>query len=164
MWKHLLSVCVLLIIESCATPPIKGDPNNVVLVDTSEPAYTLFIAVSPQHLAQLKESVPAQIEIVHWQQFLAATDRYVASRIIEDEYPGSGAVEGIIELLEKYPGMLFSITWNGGIAFTKNEYEYAKSTYITYTTDAADYERTRIKDPLADPVNPSEHLGSLLEW
>ena len=53
-----------------------------------------------------------------WDEFLEKKKEFLKSRILKDEYPGSKATEGIVELLRQSPGIPWGLTWNGGIALT----------------------------------------------
>ena len=163
MWKIVVAAYALMVLAGCATPG-ESPPGDVVIIDTTTPAFTVLFSVPPEQLDQVKTKVQkeARVEFVPWHTFIGATNQYVSSRIIKNEYPGSGAVEGLVELLKKYPQTPFAITWNGGIALTGNDYRHARSTYNKYTADPAEYERTRVRDPRGDPVNPAGHLGPLL--
>jgi len=148
---------------------ISADPH-LVIVDKSERAYTVFRAVPRDlpdaELERLRSKVAQQksMELVPWDEFLEKKKEFLKSRILKDEYPGSKATEGIVELLRQSPGIPWGLTWNGGIALTRLDYQHAKETYERYKDDLEEYERTRNRDPRRDPVNPKGHLGPLLGW
>lgn len=149
--------------------PDPVDPELVV-VDHSEPAYAVFMAVPtdmPQEeLEELRSQLGERenVELVPWKEFLEKKSRLVDSRILKDEYPGSRAREGIGEVLRRYPKTPIGLTWNGGIAMSFNDYEHAKRMYKAYRADPEAYARRKPEDPAADPVNPRAHLGPLLGW
>lgn len=163
MLKTISLTCAVVMIASCATAeePASG---NVVAIDSSNSAYTVFVSIPAEELETIRARVTAQAKVtfVPWQEFIANTPKYVASKIIKDEYPGAGAVDGIPQLLKKYPKTPFGITWNGGIALTYNDFQYAKRTYKGFSTNLEEYERSRIRDPRRDPVHPAGHLVPLL--
>lgn len=154
--------------------PVQAIPDPVdpalVVVDHSERAYAVLMAVRrdtpDDELEELRSQVATKekVELVSWEEFLGERQRLLNSRIVKDEYPGSKAVEGIVELLRRYARTPFGLSWNGGVAITFNDYEHAKRLYKRYLEDPEAYARTRSKDPRADPLNPRSHLGSLLGW
>ena len=151
------------------TIPDPVDPALVV-VDHSERVYTVLMAVRGDTPDATLEELRSQVarkekaELVSWDGFLGTRERFLDSRILKDEYPGSKAVEGIVELLRRYPGTPVGVTWNGGVAITFKDYEHAKRLYKAYLEDPEGYARTRSKDPRADPLNPRTHLVPLLGW
>ena len=154
--------------------PVQGIPDPVdpalVVVDHSEGAYVVLIAVRrdtpEEELEELRSQVAQKekVELVSWDEFLGERQRLLDSRILKDEYPGSKAVAGIIELLRRYARTPVGLSWNGGVAITFNDYEHAKRLYKAYLEDPEAYARTGSKDPRADPLNPRAHLGPLLGW
>ena len=148
-------------------PLSSGD--DLVVIETTEPAYTVFAGVPKDKVGAVKATLasrPAGVVIVTWEQFTQDPDRYVRALIVKDEYPASRTVPGIIELVRRFPGTPFGLTWNGGVAITYRQYQHARSTYLQYQADPTEYDRTRNRDPhpLADPVNPQRHLRGLLGW
>jgi hypothetical protein len=159
----LLSTFVLFLVGTTVACAADG---SFVLIDKNEQAYTVFMVIPEDKVqeveARFKEG--GEVILVTWHDFSDRQDEFIASRIKKDEYTGSRAVEGISALLEKYPGVPFGLTWNGGIAFTYNDYQHAKRTYNLFANDPEEYERNRIRDPRRDPVKPEWHLGPLLGW
>ncbi len=129
-------------------------------------AYTVLAGISKEKVdaAKIKIQDKKGLEIVRWDDFAQNLDKYVKSKIIKDDYPGSKVVEGIRDLLIKYPGTPVGLTWNGGIAITVKDYRHAETTYKEYQNNPAEYELLKIQDPRLDPVNPKNHLGPLLGW
>jgi len=149
--------------------PDPVDPP-LVAIDRSETAYTVFLAVakdaSEEQLEQLRSRAAQEeaVELVTWAEFRRTRTKYLDSRIVHDDYPGSKVVEGIIELLRRYASTPFGLTWNGGVALTFNDYEHAKRIYKKYLSDPDEYAATRPKDPRRDPINPKAHFAPLLGW
>jgi hypothetical protein len=138
-----------------------------VLIDGTDQAYTVYAAIPGEKVEQVEAKLagaPKEVALVEWSQFADAAGQYVGARIVRNDYPQSRTVEGVVALLRKYPGTPVGVTWNGGIAITYNDYQYAKRTYAQYKADPAAYERNRVDDPRRDPVRPEGHLGSLLGW
>jgi hypothetical protein len=156
--------------SSTQAPPPKYVVKQV-LIDRKEPAYTVYVGIPGD---DLPEDVEKELEeykrlakeegmnMVGLDQFKEDSNNYIKARILKNDYPGSGVEKGIVKLIEKIPGVPFGLTWNGGIAFTYNDYQYAKRRYQQYIANPTGYEPER--DPRADPVNPKGHLGPLLGW
>jgi hypothetical protein len=138
----------------------------VLINKHEECAYTVFEGITKEKIDAVKMKIQTkkEVEIVRWDDFTHNLDKYVKSKIIKDDYPGSGVVEGIRDLLRKYSGAPFGLTWNGGIAITVNDYRHAETTYKKYQNNSAEYEHLKIQDLRLDPVNPKNHLGPLLGW
>ena len=160
MHKTLLVLGLLLL----TTVRASSADHNAVVVDSSKEAYTVFIAVSAVNLDKMRSRMEGKprVAIIARSKLAKEKEYYIASRILRDEYPGSGAAEGILDLLAKYPDTPFGLTWNGGLAFTYNDYRHAKKLYDAYLKDPAEYERTGTRHPRVDPINPKGHLGPLL--
>lgn len=162
MGRHAILLVTIVLLCGCATIPRSG-PDYVV-IDRKEAAYTVFVGIPDKRLDAVKTKLSGDhgVDLVAWEAFNQGKDTYISARILKDEYPGSGAVAGIIELVRKFPENPIGLTWNGGVAITLRDYQHAKRTYQQYQANSADYERTRIRDPRADPVNPRTHLDPLL--
>jgi hypothetical protein len=160
MRKTLLSTWVFLL----ASLPAWATDHALVVVDTSERAYTVFMAVSAKDLDRVRSQTAGRqgVAIIARSKLEQEKKHYIASRILRDEYPSSGAVDGILALLAKYPDAPFGLTWNGGIAFTYNDYAHATKLYEAYLKDPAEYVRAGTPHPHVDPINPKGHLGPLL--
>jgi len=149
-----------------------GDPVDpmLVIVDRSELAYTVYLAVEEdapeEELAQLRSRVAQSedAELVTWAAFRTDRRKYLDSRILVDDYPGSKVAEGVLELLRRYARTPFGLTWNGGIAVTFNDYQHAKRGYEAHLSDPRESADTRVDDPSRDPNNPQAHFRALLGW
>jgi len=162
-----LSACLILIsMFSCSSAQLFS--GDVVVVDRTKAAYTIYAVMPKDKLDALKAKLanrPSQkVVLVSWKTFIQNTDKYVKTRIIKNEYPESKAAAGVVELIRKYKGSPFGLTWNGGIAITYNDYRHARRIYKKYKANPAEYDRTRNRNPRADPINPKWHLGPLLGW
>jgi hypothetical protein len=163
MRKHWIRVVAAMATLGAAL--IAQADSDVVLIDRGEPAYTVFAGLPAERADDVRSKIankPAQL--LSFKEFADGRASFIAGRIVNDEYAGSRAVEGIVELVRKYPGTPFGITWNGGIAYTRMDYQFAKRQFAIYSKDAEEYRRTRNTDPAADPVNPQAHLRPLLGW
>ncbi|OOZ42476.1 hypothetical protein [Solemya elarraichensis gill symbiont] len=133
-----------------------------VIVDQSEKGFIVFTGV-PQETdkAMLKEyrakaSKLDKVVIVSWQQFLDNIQKYFLATVLRNDYPKSKVVDGLICLVGKQPAAPCGLTWNGGIALTRMDYNHVRKTYQTYKADPDKYKP--IRNPKADPVNPKGHL------
>lgn len=125
-----------------------------VLVDQSDPAFTVYIGVTPELEPKVRPYLRENgVSLVQWVKFRSGVDKFVNARISRNDYPAGGSVQGIVDLIQKYPGSQFGLTWNGGIAITFNDYQYAKKTF---------QDQSRPASPATDPVNPAAHLPELL--
>lgn len=129
--------------------------SDFVVIETKEPAFTVFTP-SPPNMSEtllrriVAESAPAgKARVVPLAEFDAAV-REEAGRVIErNDYPATQVVPGVICLMRRAPGP-WGITWNGGIALTRNDYDFARRSYETKATPAG-----------TTPVDPRGHLGPL---
>jgi hypothetical protein len=160
---------------ACGQDPEQGEiPDAVdpewVVIDQSSLAHTVFMAVAqntPEDKFQELLSMVSQergAAVKSWPEFLEWTTVFLDMQIERDDYPGSNAKEGIIELLRRYAGTPIGLTWNKGIAVERSDFAHAKRTYEEYMDDPDAHARTRPKDPGSDPLNPQRHLGGLLGW
>jgi tetratricopeptide (TPR) repeat protein len=151
-------------------PPALHPPTSqFVIVDGTKPAYTLLAGIPEgipkEDLEGLKEEIAGSkgAVLLTWEEFIRDVDTHITSRILKNEYPGSHLEKELITLLKVMPGVPIGLTWNGGIAFTGNDYEYANASYTEYVDNPAEYERTRERDRRKDPLHPGNHLGPLMD-
>ncbi|MFV1956203.1 MAG: hypothetical protein ACC669_00360 [bacterium] len=137
-----------------------------VVIDRSEKAYTTFVSLTREMAKEARPNVDTRMsaEMVQWKKFKKSYRKYITSGIIRNEYPGSRVEKGILEVLSKYSATPIGVTWNGGVAFTAFDYLHAEKTLEVYVSNPGEYEKTRVRDPKQDPVNPSSHFRSLLGW
>jgi hypothetical protein len=149
----------------CQVPVPISNPNFIA-IERKQEAYTVFAAITNEQFNKImtEASNNDKIEVVKWENFNQNIDKFVKSQIIKDEYLESRAVEGIEELLFRYQALPFGLTWNGGIAFTRMDYNHAINTYQKYKANSNESNIFKTQDPRADPVNPQNHLGPLLCW
>jgi hypothetical protein len=161
MKTHWLRVLIV----AAAFGSLAHAASDIVLIDQGDPAYTVYAGLPGERSEDVKGKIANQpVQVVSFGDFSEGRAKFVAARIVYDEYAGLRASEGIVELVRKYPGTPFGLTWNGGIAFTRNDYLFAKSQYGLFMKDADEYKRTRTADAKSDPVNPALHLKPLLGW
>lgn len=139
--------------------------SDIVLVDQSDPSYTVYLGLPGERTDDVRAKITNQpAKLVTFTEFSDRRAELISAQVVLNEYPNSRTVDGIVELVKKYPGTPFGITWNGGIAFTRTDYTFAKRQFSVYSKDQDDYRRTRKTDFAADPVYPPNHLGPLLGW
>ncbi len=166
---------VLLVVLSvmCATGlwPVTGGDNmattdEYVVIDGHESGYTVFIRVSKDGLEKIRASAgQVKLETETWANFQTGLAKYVQRCIIKNEYPeySSTAIQkGLLAFLNNFPGMTIGLTWNGGIAMTYGDYEYAKKALKKYQDNKDRYESTRPTDAKTDPLNPKAHFEALM--
>jgi tetratricopeptide (TPR) repeat protein len=161
----VISIIIIPILFSCASTR-----QTFVAIDKSVPSYTLYFGIPSgfpeKKFEELKKEAAKEEgrEIITWENFKQDPYKYITARIIKNEYSDYQIEKGMTELIKKtgVQGVPIGLTWNGGIAVTRSDYEHAERTYRDYQNNPVDYERTRIRDPSRDPVNPGNHFLSLL--
>ena len=142
-----------------------ADPAYV-FVRAEEPAVTTYISVGAGVPEERLEKAKAQIAgasrtwLVDWKEFRSNPDKYLRVYVVRNDYGRIDVVDGMFELLQKFPGQPFSLTWNGGIALTGRDHAHARSTMAMYTADPDSF---RPPERASDPVHPLNHLGPLLK-
>ena len=140
-------------------------PDSVI-VDRSEPAYTVFTRVPENAPRADIDKLGAwlakhpQAEVVGWKAFQNGASDIIAKGVRKNDYTDCDVGGGIPKLLAKYPGGPFGVTFNGGIAFTYNDYQHTKRLFAGWRADPT--RETRPKDVRVDPIYPNEHLVPLL--
>jgi hypothetical protein len=145
-------------------------PSEHVLIDRSQLAYTVLFGFTTAQQAAITTKLKAagtnasDINIIDWPAFRADPQGHLAGRILHNDYPDADTIAGLLELVRRFPGTPIGLTWNGGIAFTRNDYRHAEQTYQQYQQNPTGYEQQRSRDPRRDPVYPDNHLRPLLGW
>jgi hypothetical protein len=155
-------------------PMVKHTIADVV-VDTSNPAYAIFISFSsPEKTREIlanieskkKQGIEApQFKVLKWDEFVKTIGQTFAGIVKINDYPQVHVQAGLIDLLTYYPESPFGITFNSGIAFTDNDYTHVQRIYSIFTKDVKAYETMRHTNQSKkgmDPVNPLSHLSPLL--
>lgn len=164
--------------EPTATPTIEASSTAVpvtseavqeslifVLIEKQEPAYIVYIGISEsieeESLDEIKAiaSEEESVQLISWEEFEGID---LASEIILNEYENLEVGKGIVGLIQLYPMTPFGLTWNGGIAFPFNDYQFAEDIYQQYQANSDTYLQTNERDLKEDPINPQNHLGLLL--
>ena len=156
----------LLLITACAHAAWAADPVEV-FIDGRDPAFLVVqgVAADTPDLARREMAGYATLEgvsLVGWNAFRRNAQSLIAPHIVKNEYPGVSTVLGVVTLVKTYPGSSFAITWNGGLAVSFQDYQYAVTTYKRYNANALAYEQSRPTAPDTDPINPQNHLAALL--
>ncbi|MFZ6678600.1 hypothetical protein [Undibacterium sp. Tian12W] len=162
MLKHILVSLAILLFTSM---PVAAAPGYVI-IDARKPNVTVYTSIpkslSEAELDKVRAAVRPQagVSMEAWDTFKNNLNLYVEARIQKNDYPELRTKEGLMAFLEKYEGMPLGLAWNGGIAFTYNDYAYTQKTYQTYLERPDSV--TRISDRKRDPVHPANHFGPLL--
>jgi len=138
--------------------------SNFVVADQGEKAFIVFTGIpkniEKNELERIKQKVSGRDTLIMltWEQFLESVNEYARSVILINDYPSIRIVDGIVCLIasRQGTGAPWGLTWNGGIALTRNDYNHARRTYELFKANPASYKP--IRDPRRDPVNPSGHL------
>ena len=146
----------LLLLTAILLPGCGPDTQSKwVVIETKEPAFVVFTPTPPNMSETLlrrivaESSRPEAVRTVERADFPAAIAPEAQKVIIRNDFPGTALTSALTCLMNKAPGP-WGITWNGGIALTRNDYDHARRTYET-------------KAPLSgpSPVDPKSHLGPL---
>lgn len=161
----MLGIEFILLTALIGVVSIAQAASDIVLIDQSDAAYTVYAGLPVNRSEEVTAKIGNQpVQLVSFKEFADLPAKFIGERILNDEYAGSRAQEGIVELVRKYPGTPFGITWNGGIAYTRMDYQFAKRQFENYRKDPEEYRRTRNADRTVDPVHPMAHLRPLLGW
>jgi hypothetical protein len=149
---------------------VSGFPKDFIIIDHTEKSFTIFAIIPGEGIDKVKESIEDKkdVNIISLEEFTNRAHEFIELRIIRNEYEGSQIGQVVVNYLHKHTGSPIGVTWNGGIAITNNDVEYAKSMYQQYISNPEDYERKKIQESLTDPLNPRRtlktHFGPLFEW
>ncbi|MDP3731129.1 MAG: hypothetical protein Q8R34_01395 [bacterium] len=140
-----------------------------ILIDYTKESYTVYVSYplgtkekEVRELADENAAKGAKFVVIPQNQFVAGSEQYIMAKIIKNEYPEVDVAKGILKFLETYPGTPIGATWNGGIAFTYNDYVYTEKAYDQYIKSPAEYENSRPTDRRGDPIHPLNHFEPLL--
>lgn len=157
-----------------------------VIISREYPAYTVFYVIAkmppdPKKRALFEKLIDqaqgtkqgTKVEIVDWSQFIQNADGYVIGALLKNDYPSVKLTQGFVELLkltkkegEKGQGGIgppWGVTWNGGVAFMRTDYNHAEKIFAVYSKNPLEYERTKITDRRKDPIHPNNHFLPLLK-
>jgi len=138
-----------------------------VFIDARQPAYVIYQGVaegtSPEALEEMAGyATLGEMSLVPWARFRANPDNYISAGIVKNEYPGQRTTVGVLAMLKAHPGRPIAITWNGGIATTFFDFQYAVETFEAYLRDAIGYENSRNQRAEDDPLNPELQIKAML--
>ncbi len=135
--------------------------SDIVLIDYTEKAYTVYAGLPLDQAEAAKGKLEGRpVDMVPFDQFAENRTNIIGNHVVRNDYPEDRTEEGIVALIKKYPGTPFGVTWNGGIAFTRNDYQAAKKTFDSFNTLGSFTK----PEPEKDPVAPMNHLKPLLGW
>lgn len=151
-----------------AEPPKEIDDTTIteatthlLLIDALEPAYTVYYKIPIENKDKIKSEGkdPALFKLIPYEHYIKSRERaehYTKPYVKINDYPEVDTIKGLSDLLERYPSTPFGLTWNGGIAYTYNDYQHAKRTHAAYLADPSSHQR---RERGADPVHPLNHIG-----
>ncbi len=121
-----------------------GEPRSVfVVVEAKDPAFTVFTPAPPNMSETLLRRIvaesaePGKARVILWDE-LQSVAQDEAGRVIQRaDYPATSYGAAIACLMRKSPGP-WGITWNGGIALTRNDYDHARRTFESRPAAGAD--------------------------
>lgn len=147
--------------EQLATPDT-GVGQHLVYVNQANPAYTLFQSIpsgtAPETIENVKQRVAnhEKAYLVSWDDFVTRIGGYVEAAVERNDYPKFDMDEVILCLVQNKPGWPWGLTWNGGLAFTRNDFDQAARRYAAYGETPEKYRR--IRDAKKDPNHPNGFL------
>lgn len=151
----------LMVVFSVFFTSLVNAASDMVLIDFSEKAYTVYAGLPRDKAEAAKAKLEGKpVDMLTFDAFQANPGRTIDLRVIRNDYATDRTAEGISELIKKYPGTPFGVTWNGGIAFTRNDYQAAKNTFEAFNSPTGFSKPV----PEKDPVAPMNHLKPLLGW
>jgi len=131
------------------------DPGvKYVVIDSKEAAVVVFtpapLSASETLLKRVvaEAATPGTVRYVTWADFPASIRGEAEKVIVRNDFPDADIPRGLACVMAKAPGQ-WGITWNGGIALTRNDYEFARGSFSA-------------KAPASgpSPVDPKVHFGS----
>jgi hypothetical protein len=149
---RILAAVTLVVLSAAAR---SAEPSHVIM-DPSDQHTTTFVSVPKTMPANDFENLKSSLAqrkgavLMAWQEFKEAPEKFIRPRIRRNDYTDVDVVGGLVQLLERYQGNPFGLTWNGGLAVTQNDYRHSARTFSVYL------------DRGLDPVHPQNHLGPLL--
>ena len=156
---NLIRWILLLVTLLCVVNANAG--SDIVLIDHMEKAYTVYAGLPLDRAELAKSKLEGQpVDMIPFEKFELNQNKIIGDRVVRNDYQGDRTEEGIVALVKKYPGTPFGVTWNGGIAYTRNDYQAAKKAFEAFNTPEGFIK----PKPDQDPVLPINHLKSLLGW
>lgn len=147
--------------------PVSALLERVYILE-QEPAYAVFAGATQEIAGQMERRLVgagrkdgAAPAAVPWMEFRNGLGARLARIVERNDYPDVPLRQGIAELLVRNPGAPIGVTWNGGIAITARDYEYARRSYAAARSAPSPTIRPERR---ADPLHPLNHLGPLLGW
>ena len=147
-WRWL-SLAMVAWLASCGGPP----PADYVVIDTKEPAFTVFrpapkVSEILLHRLVAEQGAGGTLRVVPWADLPAAVRAEAPKVVRRDDFPGEPTLPGLLCLLRKAPGS-WGLTWNGGLAITRNDYDYARRSFAAQSPPAT-----------PSPVEPRAQMAS----
>lgn len=139
------------------------DSEMMILVDEQSESYTVFYGITENTLEQVEKDIAEKeyLHLVPLEDFGSDLSIIERETVVYNEFDELEAIKGIYNLVQKYPEAPFGLTWNGGIAFTFNDYRYSEKIYESYLADFENYEANKL-NPRQSPINPQAHIVPLL--
>jgi len=148
-------------------PVVQAAQVVEVFIDARDPAFVVVQGIASDASARAKREMRGyamldRVSIVTWAVFRKHIKTLLAPYVVKNEYPESRTLLGVVTLVKAHPGRPYAVTWNGGLASTFQDFQYAATTYEAFTTDAESYERSRPRNRADDPLHPDNQLAVLL--
>ncbi|MGM0788048.1 MAG: hypothetical protein ACQETG_10095 [Thermodesulfobacteriota bacterium] len=141
----------------------EGFPHKWVCIERSNDGYMILASLrdSLDQWKQLERGSHSEMECISYGEFIEQAPELITDYIRVNQYEGSELTRGVVELLKYYPGVPFGVTWNGGLAITRKDYDSAEKRMKDYLSGKG---LQPPPAPRADAINPASHFRSLLGW
>ena len=102
--------------QSGSLPPVAVGMSDFVLVDKSERAYTVFMAIPEEKQQEVRSKIEGKKDVflVLWSEFSQKKDEYLLPNILKNEYQGSRVVDRDVPTIGESPRRPFGLTWRPG--------------------------------------------------
>lgn len=140
---------------------------GMVVIDTSNPAYTVVIVVPKSSKGEIEKFAAKEASTFTYvavDEFNAQPKKYLDGRVLVHSYPEGDFYKRFATLVTQYPANPFGLAFNGGIAITHNDYVHTERMYSVWTKDKQLYNeiQTLPENQPKDPINPESHFSGLL--
>jgi TPR repeat protein len=137
-----------------------------IYFDSTNPAYCHMIAINnlEDFLKRIKGKEEEIKKLISGEKFFHSQADYLDGCQIINDYPGYNVKKEVGKILSSYDGAMFSITWNGGIAFTVSDHNHTERIYEKYKSDPKGYLILGKRKQAFDRINPGHHLRHLLQY
>ena len=154
-----LAICGVFLALPCFGVEGNNRPDYVA-IDSTDPSCTVFFALKSSQIKTSLEDFKIKIKmnVVTLEELKEKSGIFMKSRVLRNDYPNQDAIGGLLKLIQAgFATEGLGLTWNGGIALTFNDFQFARKSYEKFRKDKF----WKGPNPRMDPVNPAHHLKLL---